>query len=196
LERFLFQLIPIEKNSLMKKIIPILILLVAAVVNAQKINWMTMNDAIAAQEKQPKKILVDVYTNWCGPCKLLDRNTFSNTDVAAYINEHFYAVKFNAEGNETVSINDQTFTNPNFNPSKTAGRNSVHQFTRFMKVNAYPTMLFIESDGTLITNLKGYRTPQQLEPFLKLYSTDLWKTLDTQEKFDRYTSSFKNKFNG
>ena len=180
----------------MKKIILILILLVAGVVNAQKINWMTMNDAIAAQEKQPKKILVDVYTNWCGPCKLLDRNTFSNADVAAYINEHFYAVKFNAEGNETVSINAQTFANPKFDPSKTRGRNSVHQFARFMRVSAYPTMLFIESDGTLITNLKGYRTPQQLEPFLKLYGTDLWKTVDSQEKFDQYTASFKNEFNG
>ena len=56
---------------------------------------------------------MDVYTEWCGPCKMMDKNTFANRDVLNYINENFYAVKFNGEGNEKINFFDQEFTNPN-----------------------------------------------------------------------------------
>ena len=97
---------------MMKKLLLFITLLTFSVGHAQKIQWMTINEAMAAQAKNPKKIFVDMYTNWCGPCKLLDRNTFSNADVAAYINENFYPVKFNAEGDETVKFKEHVFTNP------------------------------------------------------------------------------------
>ena len=64
---------------------------------AQEVNWLTLNEAFEAQKIQPKKILIDVYTVWCGPCKLLDKNTFGHPGVAEFINDHFYPVKFNAE---------------------------------------------------------------------------------------------------
>ena len=98
----------------MKKLILLLILLSAGTLTAQKINWMTMNEALAAQKKEPKKIFMDVYTDWCGPCKLLDRNTFSNKKVINFINENYYAVKFNAEGTEEITYQDFTYTNPNY----------------------------------------------------------------------------------
>ena len=80
---------------------------------AQKINWVTLEEAVKLQKQAPKKIMMDAYTNWCGPCKMLDRNTFQNKNVADYVNEHYYAVKFNAEGNETVNFNGKEFSNPN-----------------------------------------------------------------------------------
>ena len=67
-------------------------------INAQNIEWLTFEAALEAQKENPKKILMDVYTDWCGPCKLMDKKTFQNKDVAAYISEHYYAVRFNAEG--------------------------------------------------------------------------------------------------
>ena len=71
---------------------------------SQEIKWISLEDAVYLQEAVPRNIIIDMYTNWCGPCKLLDRNTFANKDVAKYINDNFYAVKFNAEGNDIVNF--------------------------------------------------------------------------------------------
>lgn len=82
-------------------------------VQAQEtIKWVTFNEALELQKKKPKKIFMDVYTDWCGPCKMLDKQTFHNPDVVKYINEHYYAVKFNGEGNETVAYQGKTYSNP------------------------------------------------------------------------------------
>lgn len=178
----------------MKYLLLFTFLLAAGSLSAQKINWMTMNEAVAAQANNPKKIFVDMYTNWCGPCKMLDRNTFSNADVANYINANFYAVKFNAEGDETITANGQTFTNPSYDPAKAQRRNSAHQFTRYMGVRAYPTVLFIGEDGNLINRVKGYKTPQQMELYLKFFGTDLWQTINTQDGFNEYFESFEPQF--
>ncbi|MGB0881129.1 MAG: thioredoxin family protein, partial [Polaribacter sp.] len=59
----------------------------------EKVNWITLNEALELQKTAPKKIIMDVYTNWCAPCKMLDKNTFQNNDVATYINKNYYAVK-------------------------------------------------------------------------------------------------------
>jgi len=106
-----------------KNIITILIVFSFTQSYSQDINWVTLEKAIELQKKAPRNIIMDVYTNWCGPCKLLDRNTFQNKDVSAFINKHFYAVKFNAEGNSNVNYDGKVFTNPNFQPEKTQRRN-------------------------------------------------------------------------
>ena len=63
-----------------------------------------------------------------------------------------------------------------------------------MGVRAYPTVLFIGEDGTLINRVKGYKTPQQLELYLKFFGTDLWKEMNTQESFNAYFESFEPQF--
>lgn len=98
----------------MKNILLFVFLLAIGSVNSQEIKWLTMNEAIAAQKKEPKKIFMDVYTTWCGPCKMLDKNTFSDKEVIEYVNKNYYAVKFNAEGTEKVDYQDFVYTNPNY----------------------------------------------------------------------------------
>ncbi|PVW17311.1 thioredoxin family protein [Marixanthomonas spongiae] len=177
----------------MKKTLLLLILLATASVSAQKINWMTMNEALAAQEKEPKKIFMDVYTSWCGPCKMLDRNTFSNKDVIAFVNEHYYAVKFNAEGTEEVTYQDFTYTNPNYKEGR-KGRNAQHLFAHALKIRAYPNLVFFEEDGELIQALPGYKTPKQLEIYLKMIANDDYKKLTTAKAWQEYQKNFESTF--
>ena len=160
---------------------------------AQEIQWMSMNDALKAQEQEPRKILVDVYTNWCGPCKLMDKNTFKNPKVAEFVNANYYAVKFNAEGTETINYKGRIFENPGFDP-KRRGRNSPHQFTSALKVRGYPTIVFFDDEGGLIQQVAGYRTPPQIEIYLKMIANDDYKDLTTQDAWDTYQKDFKGEF--
>ncbi|WP_299113455.1 thioredoxin fold domain-containing protein [uncultured Winogradskyella sp.] len=180
---------------MMKKIIlGAFVLLLAINVSAQEINWVTFEEAVALQKKNPKKIMMDVYTNWCGPCKMLDRNTFKNKDVVKYVNDNYYAVKFNAEGNKEVTYKENVFKNPSYDPAKANRRNSSHEFARFLQVRAYPTIAFFDEELQLIAPITGYQKPQQLELYLKLFKDDKYKTMTSQEAFNEYYKAFKPTF--
>ena len=69
-----------------------------------KINWVTIEEAEALQKKQKRPIYIDVYTTWCGPCKLMSSKTFTNKKVIEMMNSKFYAVKFDAESKKPLKF--------------------------------------------------------------------------------------------
>lgn len=147
------------------------------------INWVSVNDLPALQAKEKRKVMVDVYTSWCGPCKMMMKNTFTDKFIIRYINENYYAVKFNAEGNDTIDFQGKTFKNPNFDPAKTRGRNGTHEFAAIAAVDgrlAYPTLVFLDEGLNMIGPLQGYRQPDQLLPFLEFFENEIYK----KNKFD------------
>lgn len=161
---------------------------------AQEIKWLSLEEALALQKKNPKKIMIDMYTTWCGPCKMLDKNTFQHAEVANYVNKYYYAVKFNAEGNAKVTYKDKAFTNPDYDPAKANRRNSPHQLARYFQINAYPTIVFLDENADVIAPIRGYQTPNQLELYLKMFKNDDHKNIKTQEEFNTYYSNFKPEF--
>lgn len=166
------------------------------IISAQKVNWVTLEEAVELQKQNPKKIIVDMYTNWCGPCKLLDKRTFQNADVASYINENFYAVKFNAEGNSEVTFKGRSFSNPNYDPTKEYRRNSAHELSRYFRIQAFPTMVFLDENLDVLVPLRGFKTPQQLELYLKMFKNDEHKEFKSQEDFNNYYKAFVPVFKG
>lgn len=183
-----------KKKFKMKLILSGLMLFLAfSIGQAQEIKWMTMNEALEAQKKEPKKILMDAYTDWCGPCKLMDQKTFTNKDVVNYINKNYYAVKFNAEGTEEVMYQDFNYTNPNYDPNR-KGRNSQHFFANALKITGYPSLVFFDEKSNVIAPIAGYRTPEQLEIYLKMIANDDYKRLTSAEAWKEYESNFKGTF--
>jgi thioredoxin-related protein len=159
----------------------------------QEIKWMTIEEAIAAQKKQPKKILIDVYTNWCGPCRMMNNDTFKNDSVVAYINKHFYAVKFNAEGNDTVVFRGQTFTNPNYDPSKVNGRNGTHEFAAIAALQgrlSYPTIVYLDEQLDILSPVPGYIKAPEIEPILRFFAENIYLT----QKWEEYHGAFEGRF--
>ena len=153
----------------MKKLLLVLLLAVGsfATVQAQEIKWMSLDEALAAQKKKPKPIFMDVYTDWCGPCKMLDKNTFQTKEFAEYVSKNYYAVKFNAEGNSEVTYKGKKYTNPQYDVAR-KGRNGVHDFTMFLRVQGYPSMYILDSKGEVKSPIVGYHTTEQLLPLIKV----------------------------
>jgi thioredoxin-related protein len=159
------------------------------------IKWVTMEEAQALTKKVPKPLFVDVYTSWCGPCKMLDRNTFSDPKLVEYVNKSFYAVKFNAESGDPVTFKGQKLVNPDFNPANTGGRNGTHQLTMTIaNVQgriAYPTVVYLDSDLNVLAPVQGYLTPDQMEPILNYFGEGHYKTQDYQAFMGTFKSRWK-----
>jgi len=136
----------------------------SATSNAQSgIEWMSIEEAEALVKTadNPKKIFIDVYTDWCGWCKKMDQVTFNNPEVSDYMNANFYMVKFNAESKDDVFVKGTTFS---FVPS---GRRGYHELAVALTQGklSYPTVVFLDPELNMITPLPGFRTAQ---PFLQV----------------------------
>lgn len=157
-----------------------------------KIQWLTIEEAQAKAKTTPKPLMVDVYTSWCGPCKMLEAKTFSDPKLAEYVNKHFYAVKFNAESGDAVTFKGQKLENPDFNPASTGGRNGTHHLTyAIANVNgriAYPTVTYLDSDLNVLAPVQGYLTPEQMEPILAYFGEGHYKTQDYQTFMNGFKS--------
>tara|TARA_A200000113_G_scaffold89327_1_gene79803 strand:- start:1202 stop:1747 length:546 start_codon:yes stop_codon:yes gene_type:complete len=160
---------------------------------SQDIKWMSLEKALEAQKILPKKIIMDVYTTWCGPCRLLDKKTFGNPDVSRYISQNFYAVKFNAEGDEEIFFYDKKFSNPNYNPDR-KGRNSTHDFTKFLGIRGYPTIIFFSEEGDPIIPLTGYFNVRQIEPYLKMIKRGDYAVFKDSDDIEKYIENFAYRF--
>ena len=146
-----------------------------------KVKWLTFDELSAAMEEEPRKVLIDVYTVWCGPCRMMTSNTFNNPEVAAYINENFYAIKFNGEGNDVVNFLGNEYTNPNYDPARAKTRNAVHQLTQAFQVSAYPTVVYLQDDMSLLTSVSGYWPPENYIKLLEFFEGDHYKTTSWEE---------------
>jgi thioredoxin-related protein len=116
-----------------------------------KIEWMKFEEAVKANDFSPKMLFVDVYTDWCGWCKKMDKDTFTDPKVINYINANFYAVKLNAEDTQRTF----NFMGKEYNEAQMAAA---------MRVRSYPNFVIIDSTLQNITQMPGYREPV---PFLE-----------------------------
>lgn len=172
----------------MKKI-AFLLFALFAVLSFSQVKWMTLEQAIAAQQEKPKKIFIDFYADWCGPCKIMDKNTYGHQEIANFLNENYYAVKFDAEGKESVTVFGRIFSNPEFSSGKK--RNSMHDFTKFMNVNSVPSIVFLDEQSMPITNINGFLTAKELDPYLRIISSDEYKKFKSRAEWENSQRKMK-----
>jgi thioredoxin-related protein len=171
----------------MKKATLMLLLLLPALAATAQIKWHTFEEAVELCKKRPKKIFIDVYTNWCGWCKVYDKNTFSNPEIAAYMNKHFYSVKLNAEGADTIRFQGHTFVNPN-----PKGRQSTHMLAASLLNGkmSYPSVVFMNEQFQLLHVQSGYLPPEQFAPFM-VYIGEAWYDPSKNTSWESFNKDFK-----
>lgn len=152
------------------------------------IQWMTFEEAVkrAQSDPNPKNIFIDFYTHWCGWCKVMDKQTFTDPNVIKYMNKYFYPVKFNAEQKEPVNFNGREYT------FVAEGRNGYHQLAAEIMQGklSYPTFVFLTPDFKIITPLSGFMKPVDFEPIVNFLGQNLYK-LPNGGDWENYRANYK-----
>jgi thioredoxin-related protein len=133
--------------------------------------WLTFEQAVEKVKSEKKMLFIDVYTDWCGWCKVMDKNTFSDPAVARLLNERFHAVKFNAEQTDDVVFQGNTFK---FVPY---GSKGTHQLASALLNNqlSYPTVVFLDPEFKSAYPIPGYRDAAEFHKFLIFFSEGHYK---------------------
>ena len=156
---------------------------------ADKINWMTFEEAVEANKTEKRKIFIDVYTDWCGWCKRMDATTFSDPAVVKYMNEKYYAVKLDAEQKEDIEFDGRTFK---YVPN---GRRGYHELAATLMNGkmSYPTVVFLDENFAMLQPLPGYRKAEEFLPILTYLGGDHhkstpWESYQKQYKAEQQTA--------
>jgi len=155
-------------------------------VEESPVHWMTFEQAVEKAKTEKRKIFIDVYTDWCGWCKVMDRKTFTDPNVAKLLNEKFYAVKFNAEQRDDVKFHETTFK------FVENGRSGYHQLAAALLNNqlSYPTVVFLDEDFKMIQPLPGYREAAEFHKIAQFIGEGHYKT----EKWEDFQATYKSPY--
>ncbi len=159
---------------------------------AAPVKWMSFEEAVEKSKAEKRKIFVDVYTDWCGWCKVMDKNTFTDPHIAKLLNEKYYPVKFDAEQTNDVTFRGTTFK---FVPY---GNKGAHQLAMALLNNqmSYPNFVFLDEEFRIVpifdksTSLPGYRKPEEFHIFLSFVAGDFFKNSNVQEYQKEYKSPY------
>lgn len=150
---------------------------------AGAINWMTWEEAQVALENEPKKVVVDIYTDWCGWCKRMDAATFQKEYIAEYINENYYAVKFNAEQKADIEFLGKKYKFVD------NGRRGYHELAAEIMNGrlGYPTVAFLDEELNVIQAIPGYKGPEEFEQIMTYFAGDFHKKVSWEKYRASYT---------
>lgn len=153
-----------------------------------RVNWITFGEAYKQCKLRPRPILIDVYTTWCGPCKMMSAQTFNHPQIAKYINENFYAVKFDAESKDSVKFDKYVFVS-----SDPSNPKAPHQFAASILDNqlAYPSIVFLNNQIQRIDILKGFMPPAQFDAIVHYYGSGDYQTTKWTDYQKKYVTGIK-----
>lgn len=150
------------------------------------VRWLTFEEAVEKSKTEKKKIFVDVYTDWCGWCKVMDKNTFSDPHIAKILNEDFYPVKFDAEQQEEVVFNGHTFK---FIPH---GNKGTHELAMSLLNNklSYPSFVILNEEFKIVQPLAGYIEPKEFHKIIQYIGEDYFRKMSWEQFQASYQSPY------
>jgi thioredoxin-related protein len=150
------------------------------------VKWLDFKEAQELNKKQAKPFIVDVYTDWCGWCKHMMKTTYSNPNIAGYINQHFYPVKFNAETKDTIEYNGKIYKPTSPNPK------TPHELAiKFLGTSlSYPSTIFVANNFEYNLLSQGYLEEKKIEPLLIYTVENVYKS----SGYEDFSAQFEHTF--
>lgn len=132
-----------------------------------KINWLRFEQLEDSLAVQPKKVFIDFYADWCAYCKKMDQAAFRNTEVIAKLHTDYYAVKMNAEAQDTIQFGGDTFYNKELGKK----RNPTHEIPLLLASReghpfSLPAMVILDENFQITQRYFEYIPPQKLVELL------------------------------
>lgn len=148
------------------------------------IQWISIEEAIEKCKTEPKKLLVDVYTDWCGWCKRMDATTFQNPVVVQVVNQYYYAVKFDAESKKEIVFNGTVYK------FVANGQRGYHELASALLQGkmGYPTVAFLDEKLNLIQSIPGYRKASEIDPILNYFGANYYLSVQWDTFMQEYKS--------
>jgi thioredoxin-related protein len=152
---------------------------------ASMVKWYSIEEAEKLNKQQPRKIMIDVYTDWCGWCKKMDKETFNHPVIAEIINEHYYPVKLNAESKEEITFNGSTYK------FVAQGARGYHELAAGLLNGkmSYPSVAYMNEKMELLGAVPGFYTPDRIEPLLNYIAEEKY----ISQSLEEYQKSFVSK---
>lgn len=146
--------------------------LLAAAAAKDTIKWLSLDEAMQAAAEQPKKIMVEVYTDWCVWCTKMEETTFQDEHIASYINENFYPVRFDADQKASIKFDGQVYK------FVRAGNSSYHELAAHLLRGrlSYPAIVFMDENTNVIQTISGYKSPIQFMQVITYFGEDRHRT--------------------
>jgi thioredoxin-related protein len=153
----------------------------------ESINWVSWEQVQSLMKKQKRKIVVDIYTDWCGWCKRMDATTFQDPRIVKYVNKNYYAVKFNAEHKDEI-----TFKSRNYKFIAN-GRRGVHELAIEITNGqlSYPTFVFMDEELSTIQPIPGYQDADTFEVISNYFAGNHYKTTPYQTFQEKFKAGLK-----
>lgn len=142
---------------------------------APEIRWMGIEAGLDAANGSDKKVLVNIYTDWCNFCKKMTDTVYPDSLVRQSVYEHFIPVGLNAESDALVTYQGSDI--------------SERDLARKLGVRSYPTMLFMNAQGELILQSNGYMPAQDFNRMLLYIGSNAYQSMEfIQFEPDRHTA--------
>lgn len=146
------------------------------------VKWMTFAEAVEKSKTEQRKFIIDVYTDWCGWCKVMDKKTFNDPEVAKLLNDKFYPVKLDAEQTADIEFRGTTYK------FISQGRGGTHQLAAALLNNqlSYPTVVFVEEDFKSVSPIPGFKGPEEFHKMLTYFESGLFqKGEEGRQEFEK-----------